>query len=216
VGPTAQVDEPGVAGERGLGPWARGRVLVGADQPGSVADMGSSALAVDDLELEAVAGEHLAGARARELVAHERLRLGQDLAHAGLDALEVLGVEGAGLAVGPRRQLEVVVEAVLDGRADGEGGTGEQLQHRLGHDVGGGVADRVEPALDVAVTISTTSPSASSQSRSRSVPLTLPITAALARPGPIDAARPPTVVPAGTARVLPSGREIVMSAIGRA
>ena len=37
---------------------------------------------------------------------------------------------------------EVVVEAVLDGRADGDLDLGEELLHRLGHDVGGGVAQR--------------------------------------------------------------------------
>ena len=57
-------------------------------------------------------------------------------------AVEVLGGEGA--AVG---QLEVVVEAVLDRRADGERGPGEQVEHRLGEHVGRRVADRVQAPL---------------------------------------------------------------------
>src|SRR5699024_2384657 len=67
-----------------------------------------------------------------------------------------------------------------------------------------------------AVTISTTSPSSSSHTRSRSIPLTTPMTAALARRRPIDDARPPTVVPAGTLRREPSGSVMSISAISRA
>ena len=37
-------------------------------------------------------------------------------------------------------QVEVIIEAILDGRADGELGVGEDFQHRPGHQVGGGVA----------------------------------------------------------------------------
>ena len=54
----------------------------------------------------------------------------------GLDALEVVVAE-----VGPAGQLEVVVEAVLDHRADGVVGPGPQPQDGLGQDVGGGVAE---------------------------------------------------------------------------
>src|SRR5690606_18805581 len=79
-----------------------------------------------------------------QLVAHERLPLGDDLPHAGLDALEVLGLERR--APG---QLEVVVEAVLDRRADAEGGPREEVEHRLGEDVGGRVADRGGAAFAV-------------------------------------------------------------------
>ena len=46
--------------------------------------------------------------------------------------------------VSGRGELEVVVEAVLDRRADAELGAREQVQHRLGHHVGGRVAHRVE------------------------------------------------------------------------
>ncbi len=60
-----------------------------------------------------------------------------DLLHLLLDAAEVVVGEGA---VG----AEVVEEAVLDHRADGDLGAGEELLHRHGHEVGGGVADGVD------------------------------------------------------------------------
>ena len=65
------------------------------------------------------------------LVADERLVLGHDLPHGGLDPLEVLVAE-----VGTARQLEVVVEAVLDHRPDGVVGPGPQPEHGLGQDMG--------------------------------------------------------------------------------
>jgi hypothetical protein len=49
---------------------------------------------------------------------------GDHLAHAFLDGLQILGREGARFAVIPFAQVEVVVEAVLDGRADGDLGLG--------------------------------------------------------------------------------------------
>ena len=129
VGAPAEVDEAG-------------RVLVEAHDArlgdgGRVVDG-----ALDDLPLVAVVAEDGEPLRHRALPADERLALGDDLPHAGLDAREVVGGERA--AVG---QLEVVVEAVLDRRADAEGGAGPQVEHRLGHDVRGRVADRVEAAL---------------------------------------------------------------------
>ena len=134
----AQVDEARVAVERRRVLRLRRRVLVGADRLGRRRRRHRvGAGVVDDLELEAVAGEHLAGLVGRELVAHEGLRLRDDLAHPGLDPLEVVLHEG-----GPARQLEVVVEAVLDRRPDAEGGPREQVEHRLGEHVGRGVADR--------------------------------------------------------------------------
>ena len=45
---------------------------------------------------------------------------------------QVLGGEGGG-------KVEIVIEAVVDGRADGELGLGVEVGHRLGQDVGGGV-----------------------------------------------------------------------------
>ncbi|GAA3072269.1 hypothetical protein GCM10020000_66250 [Streptomyces olivoverticillatus] len=57
-----------------------------------------------------------------------------------LDGLEVIGVEGL-------LDVEVVVEAVLDRRADAQLGLGVELLHSLGHDVCGGVAQDVEAVL---------------------------------------------------------------------
>ena len=54
-------------------------------------------------------------------------------AHPRLDLAQVVGRERA-------RQVDVVVEAVLDGRTDGELGVREDLLDRLGHQVRGGVA----------------------------------------------------------------------------
>ncbi|MCY1308204.1 hypothetical protein D9M70_581930 [compost metagenome] len=60
-----------------------------------------------------------------------------DLGHLLLDLREVVGREG--LVAG-----EIVIEAVLDGRADGHLRAGEQLLHRLGQHVGGVVADGLQ------------------------------------------------------------------------
>ena len=81
----------------------------------------------------------------RVLVADEGLVLLDDGPHFRVDPLEVVVAE-----VGPVRQLEVVVEAVLDHRADGVLGPGPQPPHRLGHDVGGRVPQHLTPGLGVA------------------------------------------------------------------
>ena len=139
---------------RSMKPGARGtavvlglgrRVLVGADlAPVPRARHRVGRRVVDDLQLEPVAVEDLARLVGRDLVAHERLVLVDDLADAGVDAVEVVGGER-----GAARQLEVVVEAVLDRRADAERGPGEQVEHRLRQHVGRRVADRVQPPLAV-------------------------------------------------------------------
>ena len=49
--------------------------------------------------------------------------------------------------VRPSGQIEVVVEAVLDRRTDGELGAGEQVEHGLGQDVRGRVAERVPTSV---------------------------------------------------------------------
>jgi hypothetical protein len=121
-----------------------GRVLVGADEARLRRRRRVVGRAPDDLALVLVGGEELQGLRVGDLVAQEGLALPDDLAHLGVQALEVLGGEGA-----PVGQLEVVVEAVLDGRPDGEGGTGEQLEHGLGEHVRGRVPDRVAAPLAV-------------------------------------------------------------------
>ena len=57
--------------------------------------------------------------------------------HPRLDRREVFGRQRAG-------QVEVVVEAVVDGRADAQLRAREELEHGLGHDVRGGVAHGVD------------------------------------------------------------------------
>jgi hypothetical protein len=65
---------------------------------------------------------------------------GDALAHPGLDRREVVRRERA-------REVEVVVEPVVDGRADPETRAGEEVEHRLGHHVRRGVAHGVELAV---------------------------------------------------------------------
>src|SRR6266478_1036907 len=92
--------------------------------------------APDDLHLERLVAllEEADGLLAGQLRAHERLvRFGQ-LPHSGFDPLEILGRERRGLG-------EVVVEAVLDGRPDGDLDLGEELLHRLRHEMSGGVTE---------------------------------------------------------------------------
>ena len=116
----------------------------------------------------------------------------------------VLGDLGVG------RELEVVVEAGLDRRADRHLGPRVELEHRLGHHVGGVVADQLQ-RLGVAVGEDRRSPprSGSGAARSRSSPSTRIASAALASPGPIAAAASAPVAPAGSSSGLPSGRVTV-------
>ena len=76
------------------------------------------------------------------LLTDERLRLGDDLAHLGLDPCQVVVAE-----VGTAGELEVVVEAVSDGRSDGIARSGPEPEHGLGHDVGGRVPQDVAPLV---------------------------------------------------------------------
>ena len=108
---------------------------VAGDLAGVVVLRRARADVADDLLLVRLVGEQLQALVEVVLLAHERLVLGHDLAHPGLDALEVR--VGEVLAVG---QLEVVVEAVADRRADRVLGPGEQVEDGLGHQVRGGVA----------------------------------------------------------------------------
>ncbi len=62
---------------------------------------------------------------------------GDDLAHPGLDAAQILGGEGLG-------PVEVVVPAVLDHRADGDARVGPELLHGTGHDMREAVADQLQ------------------------------------------------------------------------
>ena len=72
----------------------------------------------------------------------ELLALLDDLAHPGLDLLEVLRLER-------HLDVEVVVEAVVDRRADAEPGLGPDVLDRLRHHVRGGVPQDVVAVLAV-------------------------------------------------------------------
>ena len=111
-----------------------GEVGVGAEADGVVL----GAELVDQLELEGLVVEVLAGVVEGDLLPAEGV-VALDLGvHAALDLGEVVGGEAAG-------EEEVVVEAGVDGGADGDLGVGEELQDDLGKDVGGGVAHAAQP-----------------------------------------------------------------------
>ena len=126
VRPLAEVDERAVLVDR----HRRHRRAVGLRLRGEV---------VEDLDLERLValGEEGPALVRRQLAADERVVGGDALRHPRLDRGEVVGLERP-------VELEVVVEAVLDGRPDAELGPGEEVEDGLGHDVGGRVAHRVE------------------------------------------------------------------------
>jgi hypothetical protein len=95
---------------------------------------------LDELQLVGLILEQRAGLLRGDLPADEGVVPGDDLPHPRLDPLQVLRRQGAG-------QIEIVVEAVLDGRPDPQLALGEHLQDRLGHDVGAGVADPIQPCV---------------------------------------------------------------------
>ncbi len=92
---------------------------------------------LEPLELERVVGEQLACLLPGDDAALERVVAPHDLAHALLDLLELFGREGA-------VDLEVVVEAVLDGRPEPDARLRAHLAHGRGQDVRGGVAQQIQ------------------------------------------------------------------------
>ena len=100
---------------------------------------------LDDLDLVGLVGEELLRVGHRHLRPRERLVGLDDLAHPRLDPAEVVVAER-----GSAREFEVVVEAVLDGRADRELGAREQLRDGLGHHVRRRVAQHVPAGVGVA------------------------------------------------------------------
>ena len=93
-----------------------------------------AALEADQLQLVRLVRELGLRVGVADLAAGEVLPGADDLLHLLLEGREVLGGEGP-------LGVEVVVEAVLDRRADAELGAGEQLLHGLGQHVRGRVPD---------------------------------------------------------------------------
>ena len=85
------------------------------------------------LQLERVVGEEVPALLLRNAAALEGMVARDHLPHAGLERLQILGREGL-------VDLEVVVEAVVDGRPEADAGPRPQLAHRGGEDVRGRVA----------------------------------------------------------------------------
>ena len=116
--------------------------------------MGAAA-EIDEAGSEGVFGEDVAGRFFDQLALHPGFGIfleafvlrgknafvgegaGLDLPHLFLDLLEVVGRKGGGA-------VEIVVEAVLDGRTDTELGFGIELEHGGSEQVGGGVAVDLE------------------------------------------------------------------------
>ncbi len=92
----------------------------------------------DDLGLVVLADAFEVGNRRVALpdLADDGLVALDDLAHPRLDPLQVLRREGLGPG-------EVVVEAVVDGGADGHLGVRVKLLNRFGHDMGGVMAEQL-------------------------------------------------------------------------
>ena len=128
VGAPAEVDERGRVAVRAHHPVAgslrRRQVVAGRVDP------------LDDLPLVGLVREQGEALVAAVLLALEGLPFGHDLTHACLDALEVVVAEPR--VVG---QVEVVIEAVLDGGADRELRSRPEVEDGLGHHVRGRVAE---------------------------------------------------------------------------
>ncbi len=93
----------------------------------------------DDLGLVFLtqASEELDRVVALPLLAGDLLVAVDDLMHALLDLDQILGRERDGAR-------EIVIEAILDGRADGDLGLGIELLDRLGHHMGGVMAQQLK------------------------------------------------------------------------
>ena len=153
-----------------------------------------------DLVVLPLAAEALDRVGHRDVLALEVL-VGLDvLAHLGLDALEV--VLGDLHAV---RELEVVVEAVLDRGADRDLHARVELHHRGGEHVRGVVADQPEAVLVAAGDDLDLGAVASGASRSRSSPSTRMPSAARASPSPMARAASAPVAPSSSWSSVPSG-----------
>src|SRR3990172_2595626 len=95
---------------------------------------------LDDFPLERLVREQGQRLGTGQLLALEWLIGGNDLRHPLFDPVKVVGCERT-------TNLEVVVEAVLDGGTKGEAGTLKEDQRRLGKHRGGGGADPSPPVF---------------------------------------------------------------------
>ena len=132
VGPGGgkQLEGPGKARVRHVRAAAQvGEVAAGIERHRIGVDV------VDDLHLEVFA--HVGKLPHGVALAHARALKGQpglgNALHFRFDGFKVVAGEGT-------IHKEVVVETVVDGRADGDLGRREELLDRRGHDMGGGVA----------------------------------------------------------------------------
>ena len=134
VGAAAQVDEalPGSAPLRYDADLAAAGALVGLD-------------ALDDLHLVGLVGETARDPRRVESSSRTKGWSSSTIARmrASMRPRSSVGERG------PAGEVEVVVEAVLDRRADGVFGAGEQVADGLGQHVGGGVAEHVAAGVGV-------------------------------------------------------------------
>jgi hypothetical protein len=107
---------------------------VGVDRHGFVREF------VDDLDLVGLVQfeEELLRLLPGQPTAGERLVALYARGHLFFDGVEILGGEGP-------LEIEIVIEAVLDVRADGHLGLREETLYGLGHDVGSRVAEDREP-----------------------------------------------------------------------
>ena len=123
----------------------RVRVPVGADDgPAGIDLVGPRPDRLDDLRLNGWSANNSSPSPRRMLVADEGLVLGHDGAHLGLDPPQVVVAE-----TGAAGQREVVVEAVLDDRADGVLGPRPQAEHGLGQHMGRRVPQHLAPGIGV-------------------------------------------------------------------
>ena len=101
---------------------------------------------VDYLQLVGLVGEHSPGVGQANLLIHKWKVTGNGFPDALLDGLQVLRCKGAG-------HLEVVVEAVICGRANAQLGVREQLEDGVRHYVGGRVSHTLAEGMQVVVVI---------------------------------------------------------------
>ena len=123
---------------RGVEVVVHGQLRAADLDVGALGCLAGAALEADQLELVRLVRELGLRVGVADLAAGEVLPGADDLGHLLLEGREVLGGEGP-------LGVEVVVEAVLDRRADAEPGAGEQLLHGLGEHVRGRVPDDRAP-----------------------------------------------------------------------